>query len=106
VEADRSAGRRHIPIILSRGKAAWIYCLIMAIAYALLIIAVIAEVLPLLALLGIATLPLGIKAIRGTLLSHSDTGNLIPVMGMNVQVVLLTPLLMSTGILIWAFTFS
>ena len=104
VEADRSAGRRHIPIILSRGKAAWIYCSIMAIAYALLIGAVTAKVLPLLALLGLATLPLGIKAIRGALKSHSDTGNLIPAMGMNVQVVLLTPLLMSAGILIRAFT--
>jgi len=104
VEADRGAGRKHIPIVLSRGKAAWIYCSIMAIAYALLIGAVIAEVLPLLALLGLATLPLGIKAIRGALRFHSDTGNLIPAMGMNVQIVLITPLLMSAGILIWAFT--
>ena len=104
VEADRGAGRKHIPIVLSSGKAAWIYCSIMAIAYALLIGAVIAEVLPLLALLGLATLPLGIKAIRGALKFHSDTGNLIPAMGMNVQIVLITPLLMSAGILIWAFT--
>lgn len=104
VEADRSVGRRHIPIIVSKRKAAWIYCSIMAIAYTLLIAVVIAEVLPLLALLGLATLPLGIKAIRGVLKSHSDTGELIPVMGMNVQVVLITPLLMSAGVLIWAFT--
>jgi len=104
VEADRSAGRRHIPIILSKRKAAWIYCSIMAIAYTLLIAVVIAEVLPLLALLGLATLPLGIKAIRGALKFHSDTGNLIPAMGMNVQIVLITPLLMSAGVLIWAFT--
>lgn len=104
VEADRSVGRRHIPIILSKRKAAWIYCSIMAIAYALLIAVVIADVLPLLALLGLATLPLGIKAIRGVLKSHSDTGELIPAMGMNVQVVLITPLLMSAGVLIWAFT--
>jgi len=106
VEADRGAGRRHIPIILSRGKAAGVYCLIVIVAYALIIGAVVAEVLPLLALLGLATLPLGIKAIKGVLKSHSDTVKLVPAMGMNVQVVLLTPLLMSTGILIWAFTFS
>lgn len=104
VEADRSVGRRHIPIIVSKRKAAWIYCSIMAIAYALLIAVVIADVLPLLALLGLATLPLGIKAIRGALKSHSDTGELIPAMGMNVQVVIITPLLMSAGVLIWAFT--
>lgn len=104
VEADKTAGRKHVPVVLSKGRAAWIYCSIMAIAYALLIAAVIAEVLPLLALLGLATLPLGVKAIRGALKSHSDTGNLIPAMGMNVQVVLVTPLLMSIGIVVWAFT--
>lgn len=106
VEADRGAGRRHIPIVLSRGIAAGIYCLIVIVAYALIVGAVVAEVLPLLALLGLATLPLGIKAIKGVLKSHSDNVKLVPVMGMNVQVVLLTPLLMSTGILIWAFTLN
>jgi len=106
VEADRFAGRKHIPIILNRGKAADIYCLILVLVYALIVGAVVAGVLPTIALLGLVTLPLGIKSIRGVLRSHSDRANLIPVMGMNVQVVLLTPLLMSTGILIWAFTFS
>ena len=106
VEADRFAGRKHIPIILNRGRAAGIYCLILVLVYALIVGAVVTEVLPIIALLGLATLPLGIKAIKGVLRSHSDRANLIPVMGMNVQVVLLTPLLMSTGILIWAFTFN
>jgi 1,4-dihydroxy-2-naphthoate octaprenyltransferase len=106
VEADKFAGRKHIPIILNRGRAADIYCLILVLVYALIIGTVAAGVLPLIALLGLATLPLGIKAIKGVLRAHSDRANLIPVMGMNVQVVLLTPLLMSTGILIGAFTFS
>lgn len=106
VEADKGAGRKHIPIILSKRKAAVIYCLMLVFAYALLIGAVAADVLPLLALLGLLTLPLGIKAIRVVLRNYSDTANLIPAMGMNVQVVLLTLLLMSTGILIWAYTLA
>ena len=106
VEADKFAGRKHIPIVLNRGRAADIYCLILILVYALIIGTVAAGVLPLIALLGLVTLPLGIKAIKGVLRSHSDRDNLIPIMGMNVQVVLLTPLLMSTGILIGAFTFS
>ena len=106
VEADRFAGRKHLPIIMNKGRAAGIYCLILVLVYAVIAGAVIADVLPILALLGLATLPLGIKAIKGVLRSHSDRDNLITVMGMNVQVVLLTPLLMSTGILIWAFTFN
>jgi len=104
VEADRSVGRKNIPIILGKRKAAWIYCSIMAIAYTLLIAVVIAEVLPLLALLGLATLPLGIKAIRGVLKSHSDTGKLLPAMKLSALVLITTVLLMSAGVLIWAFT--
>jgi 1,4-dihydroxy-2-naphthoate octaprenyltransferase len=104
VEADRGAGRRHLPIILGKERTAKIYCSVVALAYALILGAVIAKVLPLLALLGLATLPLGIKAMKGVLRFHSDIGNLIPAMGMNVYLVLLTPLLMSAGILISAFT--
>lgn len=106
VEADKSVGRRHLPIVLGTERAAKIYCSVLALAYVLILGAAIAGVLPLLALLGLATLPLGIKAMKGVLKSHSDPGNLVPAMGMNVFVVLLTPLLMSIGILIWTFTLS
>ncbi len=106
VEADKTVGRRHIPILLGTERAAKIYCSVLALAYILILGASIAEVLPLLALLGLATLPLGIKAIRGVLKSHTDPRNLIPAMGMNVFVVLLTPLLMSLGILIKTLAFS
>ena len=62
--------------------------------------------LPLLALLGLLTVSLGLKALKGVLKYHNDTGALIPYLGANVQVVLLTPLLMSIGIIIsWAFLF-
>ena len=106
VEADKGAGRKHIPIVLSKKKAAIVYCLMLVLTYALLIGAVAANVLPSLALLGLLTLPLSAKAIGVVLRNYSNTGKLIPAMGMNVQVVLLTPLLMSTGILIWAYTLA
>jgi 1,4-dihydroxy-2-naphthoate octaprenyltransferase len=103
VEADRSAGRRQLPIVLGRQKAAKVYCLILASTYALIIAGAVAEILPLLALLGLATLPLGIKAMKGALKYHSDINALVPYLGTNVFVVLLTPLLMSVGIIIWGF---
>ena len=103
VEADRSAGRRHMPIVLGPEKAAKVYCLVLASAYALILAGAVAEILPLLALLGLGTLPLGIKAMKGALRYHSDIGALVPYLGTNVFVVLLTPLLMSIGILIWGF---
>ncbi len=103
VEADRSAGRRHIPIVFGREKAAKVYCLLLASAYALILAGAVAGILPWLALLGLATLPLGIKAMKGALRYHSNTSALVPYLGTNVFVVLLTPLLMSVGILIWGF---
>jgi 1,4-dihydroxy-2-naphthoate octaprenyltransferase len=104
VEADRPAGRKHLPIILGRAKAAWIYCAIAVMAYAVIVVGVAIESLPLWALLGLATLPLGVKAMAGTLRHHSDIPRLMPSLGMNVMSVLLTPTLMSVGIIIATYT--
>ncbi len=103
VEADRSGGRRHLPIILGSRGAAWVYSLVIISTYALILAGALAEILPLLALLGLGTLPLGIKAMRGALKHHNDIGALVPYLVTNVQVVLLTPLLMAIGIIIWAW---
>ena len=100
VEADRPAGRKHLPIILGRAKAAWIYCAICILAYAVIIIGVAIDELPVWALLGMLTLPLGTRAMMGALKYHDDIAKLIPVLGLNVVVVLLTPALMSVGILV------
>ncbi len=100
VEADRAGGRKHLPIIIGRRKTAVIYCLITAAAYAVLLTSVISGVVSWLALLGLATLPLGIKAMRGALKHNSDTQKLIPFLAVNVIVVQITPLLMGIGIII------
>jgi len=103
VEADRSAGRRQIPVALGREKAAKVYCLLLASTYALILAGAVANILPWLALLGLGTLPLGIKAMKGALRYHSDISAIVPYLGTNVFVVLLTPLLMSIGIIVWHF---
>jgi len=100
VEADRAGGRKHLPIILGRQKTSVIYCAITAAAYGLLLASAISGVVSWLALLGLATLPLGIKAMRGVLKYNSDTPKLIPSLAVNVMVVQLTPLLMGIGIII------
>ena len=106
VEADKSAGRKHIPIILGTAGAAKVYCSITGLAYILILAGAIIDILPLSALLGLITLPLGIKAMKGALRYHSDIDNLIPYLGTNVSVVLLTPLLMSLGIIGWTLIVS
>lgn len=100
VEADSAGGRKHLPVVIGRGNAAKIYCLITAAVYALIIVASIADIMPYFALLGLLTLPLGFKAAKGALKYHSDINNLVPYMAANVMFVLLTPLLVSTGIIL------
>jgi 1,4-dihydroxy-2-naphthoate octaprenyltransferase len=106
VEADRPAGRKHLPIIIGRAKSAWVYCAIAVLTYAVIIVGVAIGSLPLWALLGLATLPLGVKAMAGALKYHSDLPNLMPALGMNVMNVLLTPTLMSVGIIISTYAFN
>jgi 1,4-dihydroxy-2-naphthoate octaprenyltransferase len=106
VEADRPAGRKHLPIIIGRAKSAWVYCVIAVLAYAVIIVGVAIGSLPLWALLGLATLPLVVKAMAGALKHHSDMPGLMPALEMNVMSVLLTPTLMSVGIIIAAYAFD
>jgi 1,4-dihydroxy-2-naphthoate polyprenyltransferase len=98
IEADLTASRRHIPIALGKRTAAKVYVGLLVAAYLSLVLTVAFEVLPLTALIGLLTLPLGMKAARGVLKHYDDTGKLIPFMGLNIQVTLLTPLLTGAGI--------
>lgn len=100
VEADLTASRRHTPITLGRKASAKLYSLLIAGSYVWLIASVALKLLPPGALLGLVTLPLGGSAVRGVLRHHSDLDGLMPYLARNVQVVLLTPFLMSLGILI------
>jgi 1,4-dihydroxy-2-naphthoate octaprenyltransferase len=100
VEADLINNRKHLPIVIGRSKSAVVYCLITAAAYVVLLISVTVGGVSWLALLGLTTLPLGIKAMRGVLKYNSNTAKLLPSLSVNVMVVLLTPLLMGIGIII------
>lgn len=102
-EADRVGGRRHLPIMFGTHAAAKVYALIAILAYATIVVGVIAKAIPALALLGLITLPFGMKAIRGALEHHDNIESLIPSLGANILVVLVTPLLMSLGITIWTY---
>jgi len=100
IEADMVASRRHLPIAVGRQNSAKVYAGLISATYLWLISLVAFKVLPLTALLGLITLPLGLKAVRGVLKYSDDIDNLIPFMGYNTLVTLLTPLLMGVGILV------
>jgi 1,4-dihydroxy-2-naphthoate octaprenyltransferase len=96
VEADTTAKRRTLPIAIGKEKASIVYSVLTGIVYLWIIGGVVAGQMPILSLLGLLTLPLAIKAIRGAR-KHQDMTTLVPAMTNNVLVVLLTQLLMGIG---------
>lgn len=97
VDADRAAGRRHVPLLWGRPAAARLFALLTAAAYAALLAAVAAGQAPAGVLLGLVTAPLAAWTARDALRHADDIPGLLPAMGRNVVVVLATPLLMAGG---------
>jgi 1,4-dihydroxy-2-naphthoate octaprenyltransferase len=96
VEADVTANRRTLPIVIGRRKASIVYSVLTAMVYLWIIGGVVAGKMPAFSLLGLLTLPLAIKAVLGSL-QHQDMSKLVPAMANNVFVVLLTQLFMGIG---------
>ncbi len=96
VEADASAKRRTLPIVIGKDKASIVYSVLTVIVYLWIIGGVIAGQMPAFSLLGLVTLPWAIKAIRGSR-QHQDMSHLVPAMANTVLVVLLTQFFMAIG---------
>jgi len=100
IEADKVAARRHLPIAFGRHFSARVYAVLMLATYVSLAVAVSFSVLPLTALIGLLALPLAAKTVMGVLKNYDDTEKLLPFLGLNIQVILLTTLLSGVGILL------
>jgi 1,4-dihydroxy-2-naphthoate octaprenyltransferase len=103
VEADKVASRHHIPIAYGRRFSARVYAVCMLATYVSLAVAVGFRVLPVTALIGLLTLPLAVKTVMGALKNYDDIPKLIPSLGSNILVILLTTLLTGVGILLGLF---
>lgn len=97
VEADRQVGRRHILIVYGPTVAARIYAALMALAFGSLMLGVLAGWLPTGALLGLLALFWAVPTVRTVLTHANDVAQLMPAMGRNVGVCILTPTLMAAG---------
>jgi len=98
VEADRSIGRRNLPILAGRKIAAIVYIIFLGLTYLSTIVGVALGFLPLWALLELAALilavPLAIRVYRFA----NQIEQLVPAMGLNVIVTLLSPVLLAAGL--------
>ena len=99
VAADRSIGRKHFPITIGREKSSLIYGLFNLLTYFTLGIAVFYGWLPGAALIGMVTAVIAVPAFLGAYRYHADMEKLLPYMGMNVVINILTPVLVAAGLL-------
>jgi 1,4-dihydroxy-2-naphthoate octaprenyltransferase len=98
VEADKSIGRRHFPIALGRRTSAYIYAGFLILMYISIIVGVILNLLPIASFLGLATILASIPTMIGVYRYADQIEKLLPYMGLNVLITLLTPILVAIGL--------
>ena len=100
VDADRTVGRKHLPIMIGRKASARVFAAFIAATYLTIILGVASGLTPLWTLLGLASAIFGVPAARGALQHPDDLARLGSSMGQNVLTNLVTPVLMGIGFLI------
>lgn len=96
-DADRQGGRHHLVIHFGHKVSAWIYVTVLSLVYLLILVAPLVSTAPWTVLLGLLTFPAALKASTTTLRHYQNIPKLVPALGMNVLVVLLTDLLIAVG---------
>ncbi|MGB7294837.1 MAG: prenyltransferase [Candidatus Aminicenantales bacterium] len=100
VEADRTVGRKHYPITIGRKASSVIFGVFMLMTYLSIIIGVILKLLPAFILLALLTAFPAVRVCAGARKHADDIPNLVPYLGQNVIVVILTPVLLAIGLFI------
>jgi len=98
MEADRSVGRRNYVILLGRRGAAVIYVVFHALAFVSIVAGVTLGYLPNASLMGLVAIALAIPTAIGAYRHADDIKRLMPIMGLNVILNIVTPLLVAVGL--------
>lgn len=97
---DARAGKRTLPVRLSKDAVIAGYAWAVGIAYAVIAAGAAAGVIARPAILALVTIPMAVKAIRGMRASYDDPYALMPTMAGNIQLHLFTGLLLFAGYLV------
>lgn len=100
VEADRGFGRNHFPIIIGRKASVGIYSVFLGGAYLSIVLGYLAGVLPLGSLVALISIVLAITTVRGAARHANDIPKLIPYMGRNVVINIVTPVLLAISLFV------
>jgi len=103
MEADMTAGRRHIVILFGRRNSALIYVAGLMATYLSIVAAVVVRAAPIALLISLVTIPIAYKAGRIALKHYDQVSELVPALASNVMVVLLTIFLIAVGFLIGSY---
>lgn len=98
--ADRGVGRRHLIIVRGVPAGVRAYTAFLALNYVAIASGVATGALPVWSLLGLLTIPLAARVADGLRRYAEDTPRLVPFLGQNVLIVLLTPVLVAVGLFI------
>jgi len=100
VEADQAVGRRHLPILIGRRASSIFYGVFLLAAYLTIILGVCYEYLPKASLLGLGSVLISVPAFLGAFIYSENISKLIPFMGLNVIINIVTPVLVAIGLLV------
>jgi 1,4-dihydroxy-2-naphthoate octaprenyltransferase len=100
VEADKSAGRRHLVILIGRKKSAWVYAVSLVATYLSIVLAAVVGAAPVTVLVSLSTMPIAYKATRIVFKNYDRIAELVPAQGLNVTIILSTIALLAAGFLI------
>ena len=100
VEADRSIGRLHFPIVIGRRSSSLIYIAFLLLTYLAIITGVYFDYLPKASLIGLTTVFLAVPVMVGVFRNAENTEKLTPYMGLNVTLNIATPVLVAIGLLV------
>lgn len=100
VDADRTVGRKHFPILIGRRASSFIYGAFLLATYAAIVVGIRFDLLPAACILGLITLALAVPAFVGSYRYAENTQKLIPFMVMNVLINIVTPVLVAVGLFV------
>ncbi len=100
VDADKTVGRRHLPILIGRKASAVLFAVFELLTYIVLVSGVAFSLFPAWSLLGLISLVFAVPAAVGALKNADNLKQLGASMGQNVLLNLITPVLVGIGLII------
>ena len=100
IEADRAGGRRHLVIVFGKRISGIMYSILLMCVYLIFILGAVKGTMPITVLICFITFPVAVYTVYSVLRYGSEKQKIIPALGMNVMVVLITDFLLTVGYLI------